>query len=92
MGDRVSQNAMKERRRKSSLWRLRMIHQRIADGTYPNATTLAREMELSTKTIHRDLDFLRDFLQLPMCYDAARHGWHYSASVATCPLCQGIKL
>jgi predicted DNA-binding transcriptional regulator YafY len=29
---------------------------------YPNASTLAREMEVSTKSIHRDFEFMRDRL------------------------------
>ncbi len=49
------------------------IHQAIQSGSYPNASTLARELEVSTKSIHRDLEFMRDRLELPMEYDALRY-------------------
>ena len=38
------------------------IHEAIQSGGYPNATRLGRELEVSTKSIHRDLDFMRDRL------------------------------
>ena len=41
------------------------IHQALQSGGYPNATTLARQLEVSTKSIHRDLEFMRDRLELP---------------------------
>ena len=46
------------------------IHQAIQSGKFPNATTLARELEVSTKSIHRDLEFMRDRMELPVEYDS----------------------
>ena len=51
------------------LERMMRIHQAIAGGKYPNASTLAREIEVVPKTIHRDIEFMRDRLQLPVAYD-----------------------
>jgi proteasome accessory factor B len=42
------------------------IHQTVQAGNYPNASTLARELEVSTKSIQRDLEFMRDRMNLPL--------------------------
>jgi predicted DNA-binding transcriptional regulator YafY len=47
------------------LERMLRIHQAIQGGRHPNATQLAaHELEVSTKSIHRDLEFMRDRLEL----------------------------
>ena len=64
------------------------IHQAIQAGDFPTATTLAGRLEVSTKSIHRDLEFMRDRLQLPLAYDEIRHGWYYTEDVAGFPTVQ----
>ena len=64
------------------------IHRAIQSGKYPNASTLARELEISTKSIHRDLEFMRDRLELPIEYDGARFGYHYTEEVNAFPTLQ----
>jgi proteasome accessory factor B len=64
------------------------IHQALHSGSYPNATTLARELEVSTKSIHRDLEFMRDRLKLPIRYDGARFGYYYAETVKAFPTLQ----
>jgi proteasome accessory factor B len=64
------------------------IHQAIQSGGHPNASTLARELEVSTKSIHRDLEFMRDRLELPLEYDSARNGYHYTEPVSSFPTLQ----
>jgi predicted DNA-binding transcriptional regulator YafY len=61
------------------------IHQALQSNKFPNATTLARELEVSTKSIQRDLDFMRDRLQLPIEYNPQRVGYHYTAEVTSFP-------
>ncbi len=61
------------------------IHQALLSGKYPNASTLAREIEVATKTIHRDIEFMRDRLGLPVEYDGARFGYHYTEEVSAFP-------
>ena len=51
------------------LERMLRIHQAIQSGKFPNASTLARELEVSAKSVHRDLEFMRDRLELPLEYD-----------------------
>lgn len=64
------------------------IHQAIQSGDFPTATTLASQLEVSIKSIHRDLEFMRDRLQLPLAYDEIRHGWYYTEDVASFPTLQ----
>ena len=70
------------------LERMLQIHQAIQSGSYPNATTLAAELEVCTKTINRDTDFMRDRLGLPMEYDGTRCGYHYTQPVSSFPTLQ----
>ncbi len=64
------------------------IHAVIAAGKHPNATTLARELEVTTKTIQRDLEFMRDRMNLPLEYVAAHNGYVYTEEVDSFPTLQ----
>ena len=64
------------------------IHQEIASGSFPNATSLAADLEVSVKSIGRDLDFMRDRLNLPVEYDASRRGYYYVGEVSAFPTLQ----
>jgi predicted DNA-binding transcriptional regulator YafY len=46
-------------------------------GKYPNASKLAEQFEISTKTAHRSIDHFRDRLQAPLEYDESRKGYYY---------------
>src|SRR5213594_193862 len=70
------------------LERMLRIHQAIQSGSHPNATRLAVELEVSTKSIHRDLEFMRDRLELPLEYDHARNGYDYTEPVSSFPTLQ----
>jgi predicted DNA-binding transcriptional regulator YafY len=67
------------------LARMLQIHQAVQSGRFPNATKLAAELEVSTKSIHRDIEFMRDRLQLPLEYHPQRFGYHYTAEVTSFP-------
>jgi proteasome accessory factor B len=64
------------------------IHRAFQSGKFSNATQLAAELEVSTKSIHRDIEFMRDRLELPIAYDSARHGFHYTSEVTSFPTMQ----
>ncbi len=64
------------------------IHQALQSGGYPNATTLASQLEVCTKSIHRDLEFMRDRLELPIQYDGSRFGYFYTEPVKAFPTLQ----
>src|SRR5881397_1646147 len=75
-------------RSRPPLERMLRIHQAIHSGKYPNATVLAGELEVSTKSIHRDIEFMRDRLELPVEFDRARNGFHYTQEVGSFPTLQ----
>lgn len=64
------------------------IHQAIQSGKFPNSTTLAAELEVSTKSIQRDIEFMRDRLQLPVEYNKPRNGYFYTEEVSAFPTLQ----
>src|SRR5437868_31150 len=68
--------------------RMLKIHHAIQAGDYPNASSLAQEMEVSTKSIHRDLEFMRDRLELPLEFDRSRGGFYYTEKVGAFPTFQ----
>lgn len=65
--------------------RMRLILAAVRQGMFPNATDLARVLEVSTKSIHRDIEFLRDRLGFEIVYNPERHG--YQSSGGCCPFC-----
>jgi len=70
------------------LERMLRIHKAIQSGAFPNASKLAGELEVSTKSIHRDLEFMRDRLQLPLEFNRARLGYYYTEEVNAFPTVQ----
>src|SRR5689334_458909 len=70
------------------LERMLRIHRAIQEGNHPNATSLALQLEVSTKSIHRDLEFMRDRLQLPLEYDPKPKGYFYTQEVSAFPTLQ----
>jgi len=70
------------------LERMLRIHQSLQSGKFPNASTLAREIEVATKTIHRDIEFMRDRLNLPIEFDKQRNGYFYDGEVSAFPTMQ----
>jgi len=64
------------------------IHQAIQSGKFPNANALAAEFEVSPKSIHRDIEFMRDRMGLPIQYDARRYGFFYTGEVSAFPTMQ----
>jgi proteasome accessory factor B len=70
------------------LERMLRIHQSLQSGKFPNASTLARELEVSTKSIHRDLEFMRDRLNLPIEFASSNNGYFYTGEVSAFPTMQ----
>jgi predicted DNA-binding transcriptional regulator YafY len=70
------------------LERMMRIHQALQAGGFPNASTLARDIEVATKTIHRDIEFMRDRLNLPIEFNASRNGFFYTGEVSAFPTMQ----
>lgn len=62
-----------------------VIHAQLHGRAYPNCRKLAEQLEVSTKTMQRDLDFMRDQLALPIAYDRVQQGYYYTAPVSSLP-------
>ncbi len=67
------------------LERMMRIHAQLKAGDFPNCRKIAEEIEVSSKTIQRDIDFMRDRLGLPIEYDPIRFGFHYTEEVTSFP-------
>jgi predicted DNA-binding transcriptional regulator YafY len=65
--------------------RMLRIHQALQSQSFPNAGSIGRELEISTKTVRRDVEFMRDRLRLPIEWDSARNGYCYTAPVTNFP-------
>jgi predicted DNA-binding transcriptional regulator YafY len=70
---------------RTSLPRIYFIDSRIASGAYPNTSRLAAEYEVSVATISRDIELMRDRLDAPIGYDAARRGYYYTEKTFRLP-------
>src|SRR5690349_4880670 len=70
------------------LERMLRIHQAIEAGRFPNASTFARELEVSTQSIQRDIEFMRDRMVLPVAYDGSRCGYDYTEELGAFPTLQ----
>ena len=66
--------------------RIYKIHEKILAGELPNCSKLAKELEVTAKTIQRDITFMRDRLNLPLEYDEHVHGYRYTADVSQFPV------
>src|SRR5687768_3188300 len=67
------------------LERMMRLHEKLKAGRFPNCRKLADELEVSSKTIQRDIDFMRDRLGLPIEYDQLHFGFVYTEPVTHFP-------
>src|ERR1700758_320638 len=70
------------------LYRFQEIFHAIKTGRYPNRTQLARTIEVTTKTIQRDIDYMRYQLNVPIEFDYARGGYYFTKPITELPLFQ----
>ena len=70
------------------LARMMRIHDELKANRLPNATILSNRLETSTKTINRDIAFMRDQLGLPIEWDAQSNGYEYTSHVDGFPTMQ----
>jgi proteasome accessory factor B len=61
-----------------ALLRFARIDEKIRSGSWPNAPSLAGELEVAPRTIHRDVEFLRDQFHAPIAFDTRKNGYYYS--------------
>jgi predicted DNA-binding transcriptional regulator YafY len=64
------------------------IHEELRRGAFTNCSKLARTLEVSRKTIVRDVAFMRDRLELPIEFDARINAYRYTHPVSAFPTVQ----
>ena len=69
---------MQPKEKKVLARRINQIDDIIRRGTYPSAAQIAKEVDVSLRTINRDLDNMRDFYYAPLAYDPVKKGWYYT--------------
>jgi len=72
--------------------RLLLIDKAIRSGKYPNANDLAKLAEVNSRTIQRDIEYMRDMFRAPLEYDPARRGYYYTEAnffIKGVPLTEG---
>jgi hypothetical protein len=66
----IPENHMKRVRRTVYSWpaieRMTRLHRLIENREYPNCHKIAKEFEMSVRTIKRDVDFMKTRLNLPI--------------------------
>lgn len=67
------------------LERMLLIHEKLQGEAYPNCSSLAAATEVSSRTIKRDIDFMKCRLNLPIEYHQKRYGYFYSEKVDRFP-------
>ncbi|MBV8485909.1 MAG: WYL domain-containing protein [Verrucomicrobia bacterium] len=70
------------------LYRFQEIFHAIKTGRYPNRTKLAETIEVTTKTIQRDIDYMRYQMSVPIEFDFARGGYYFTRPINDLPLFQ----
>src|SRR5258705_13684446 len=78
---RAPKHATDFRQTRPPLDRMLRIHQEVQALKFPNSASLGRELEISTKTVHCDVEFMRDRLGLPLEWGGAKNGNHYTRPV-----------
>ncbi len=57
--------------------RIYYIHKCLKDNRYPSIIHIAQQFEISTRTVERDIEHMRDRLGAPIYYDRSRKGYYY---------------
>jgi hypothetical protein len=70
------------------LARFQEIFHAIKTGRFPNRTQLAHSIEVTTKTIQRDLDYMCYQLSLPIEFNYAQGGYYFTKPMTDLPLFQ----
>ena len=84
-----------KRNNKVQRYRLLQIDEEIRSGKFPNATSLSKKIEVSSRTIQRDIEYMRDMYNAPIEFDAYKNGYYYTEEnfyIKSVPLSEGELL
>lgn len=65
--------------------RMQRIHRLIENKEYPNCKKMAKEFEMSVRTLRRDVDFMKTRLKMPIDFDARQNGYFFTRPVMHFP-------
>jgi predicted DNA-binding transcriptional regulator YafY len=85
MAKNISKNVLGSATR-PQVGRMHAIVTRLQRGDYPSRKDLAKDLEVTTKTIQRDIDFMRDREGIPIEYDPYKYGYWLTEPVTNFPL------
>jgi len=83
-----SQMTVHARLSRPPIERMLRIHEELRRGAFTNCTKLAERLEVSRKTIVRDVAFMRDRLDLPIEFDPRINAYRYTHPVSAFPTVQ----
>ena len=66
--------------------RLYRIFKMLSDGGYPNCNDFVDEFETTRRTVLRDLDYMRDRMNLPVKFDRSHNGYYFTEPVKSLPM------
>jgi len=69
---------MNEKEGKVQFWRLLKIDEQLRAKRFPSARSLAKEFDVSKRTVERDIEFLRDRYEASIEYDHSKCGYAYT--------------
>jgi len=75
-----------ERCGRPAFGRIHEIHARLSQKRFPNCFSLAQYFEVDRKTIHRDITYMRDQMDLPIEWDPICNGYFYAKPVSQFPV------
>lgn len=63
---------------RNTLRRIYQIDSLIRNGRFPNVPELARRLETSTRTVEKDIEYLKNYFLAPLRYNPHRRGYYYT--------------
>lgn len=69
----------------SNMHRIMWFDQELREEKYPNRKTMAEQFEISVRQAQRDIDYIKDSLGAPLCYDTKRKGYYYEDDTFSIP-------
>ncbi|HVV00257.1 MAG TPA: WYL domain-containing protein, partial [Verrucomicrobiae bacterium] len=67
--------------RRSAWERIPQIDTWIRSGSYPNAKIMAARLQVTERTVGRDIEFMRAKRGMPIAFDPRRNGFYYTKPV-----------
>ncbi len=58
--------------------RLMYMHVLFREGRYPSSQTIHKRLNVSRRTIYRDIQVFKGCLKAPLAYDPAQRGYYYT--------------